>query len=142
MCCVHGRVWVPTCGGCVKCLQAPQCFPCPRCFNTESIRRQAYTLLTPHHARSSACREVGKVDTKHIKVGLAVKTILDNVEEGWEEDQVPVADDNSNLFLETAAPAPSDARPNNAAAEVRRVAGDCLVASRCHDCLLWHWLAR
>ena len=66
-----------------------------------------------------ACREVGKVDTKHIKVGLAVKTILDNVEEGWEEDQVPVADDNSNLFLETAAPAPSDSRPNGAAAEVR-----------------------
>jgi hypothetical protein len=62
---------------------------------------------------------VGKVDTTHIKVGLAVKTILDNVQEGWEEDQVPVADDNSNLFLETAAPVPSASRPNNAAAEVR-----------------------
>ncbi|PRW60008.1 homologous pairing [Chlorella sorokiniana] len=49
--------------------------------------------------------EVGKVDAKHIKVGLAVKTILDNVEDGWEEGDVPVADDNSALMLadETAA---------------------------------------
>ncbi|PSC71156.1 homologous pairing [Micractinium conductrix] len=46
--------------------------------------------------------EVGKVDTRHIKVGLAVKTVLDNVDEGgdWGEDGVhlPVADDNSALF--------------------------------------------
>lgn len=35
------------------------------------------------------------------QVGLAVKTVLDNVEEGWEDGDVPVADDNSSLFLET-----------------------------------------
>ncbi|KAL4458685.1 hypothetical protein ABPG75_013550 [Micractinium tetrahymenae] len=45
--------------------------------------------------------EVGRVDTKHIRVGLAVKTVLDNMEDGWEDGRGAAGvEDNSELFSE------------------------------------------
>jgi hypothetical protein len=44
-----------------------------------------------------------------MQLGLVVKSLLDNLDSDWEEDNVPVADDNSNLFQLTSAVNPSAA---------------------------------
>lgn len=44
-----------------------------------------------------------------LQLGLVVKSLLDNLDSDWEEDNVPVADDNSNLFQLTSAVNPSAA---------------------------------
>ena len=61
-----------------------------------------HTLSRTGWRRPPACREVGRVDTAHIECTLGIKTVLDHVgSDDWADD-VPVADDNSNLFAQTS----------------------------------------
>ena len=66
------------------------------------------------------------------QVGLAIKSLLDTVDV-WDQDDQPVADDNSNLFQRTTTAAPTGAtRGGSAAAGVSVPSTACACSCTVH----------